>query len=72
MILIILAESTIISLVDWYEKPAKESFHPGPGNVSPHSRSTLINGLGIAYNTSGQSGSLSVIGVQSGKKYRFR
>ncbi|KAE9398107.1 laccase 2 VT [Gymnopus androsaceus JB14] len=56
-------DSTVITLADWYHVPA-----PLAG-AAPTPGSTLINGLGIAY-TGG--GSLAVISVVQGTRYRFR
>ncbi|KAF8148663.1 yellow laccase [Crassisporium funariophilum] len=58
------AESTIITLADWYHKTA-----PSAG-LGPNSDSTLINGLGRY--AGGPAVPLTVIQVEPHKRYRFR
>ncbi|KAG6916563.1 hypothetical protein DXG01_006334 [Tephrocybe rancida] len=60
--LIFIAESTIITLADWYHEPAPLR--------TQRPVATLINGLGRAVN--GTASPLAVINVVQGKKYRFR
>ncbi|KAH9479120.1 Laccase-2 [Psilocybe cubensis] len=57
-------ESTVITLSDWYEKPA-----PSAGNF-PTPNATLVNGLGRAFN--GPASPLTVINVAEDIRYRFR
>ncbi|KAJ7257197.1 laccase [Mycena haematopus] len=59
-----LAESTVITLADWYHFPAPQAVLPAVLN------STLINGLGRYKN--GPLSDLAVINVAHGKRYRFR
>nr|ACL93333.1 laccase [Rigidoporus microporus] len=57
-------ESTVITLADWYHTLARL------GARFPTPDSTLINGLGRF--AGGPASDLSVITVESGKRYRFR
>ncbi|PPQ94691.1 hypothetical protein CVT25_009546 [Psilocybe cyanescens] len=57
-------DSTVITLSDWYEKPA-----PSAGNF-PTPNATLINGLGRAFQ--GVQSPLAVINVNQSTRYRFR
>ncbi|KAF8076630.1 laccase [Lyophyllum atratum] len=59
-----LADSTVITLADWYHVPA-----PSAGLV-PTPDATLINGLGRA--PAGATSPLAVINVEKDKRYRFR
>lgn len=62
-------ESTVITLADWYHYLAPQ-VQPGLGHVA-HPASTLINGLGRYVNGTADA-PLAVVGVQAGKRYRFR
>jgi len=57
-------EATVITLADWYHLPSAEVPQPAVAD------STLINGLGRY--PGGPSSPLSVVSVESGKRYRFR
>ncbi|KAG5636381.1 hypothetical protein H0H81_008245 [Sphagnurus paluster] len=63
-------ESTIITLADWYHRPALEWDENTP---SPKAEATLINGKGrcVDYKCDATA-PLSVINVIPGKRYRFR
>lgn len=58
-------ESTIITLGDWYHKPAPEI----SGTIA-YADSTLINGKGRY--PGGPLADLSIVNVEFGKRYRFR
>nr|CBV46340.1 laccase [Meripilus giganteus] len=57
-------ESTVITLADWYHTLARQ------GAKFPTADATLINGLGRY--SGGPASDLTVITVDSGKRYRFR
>ncbi|KAL0063540.1 laccase, multicopper oxidase, benzenediol:oxygen oxidorectuctase [Marasmius tenuissimus] len=57
-------ESTVLTLADWYHTKAKQITFGTP-------QSTLINGLG-RWSDANETSSLTVITVESGKRYRFR
>ncbi|KAF8334083.1 laccase 1 [Cantharellus anzutake] len=61
--------STVITIADWYHIPAQLNFNPKTG-FPPTPSSHLINGRGRGDSTS--TAPLSVITVQSGKRYRLR
>ncbi|GLB43342.1 putative multicopper oxidase family protein [Lyophyllum shimeji] len=62
-------ESTIITLADWFHKPAPEQTGIVP---APNPDSTLINGKGRYLSAPGKPVDLAVINVVKGKRYRFR
>nr|ALF95042.1 laccase [Crustodontia chrysocreas] len=59
-------ESTVITLADWYHTAATL------GPAFPTFDTTLINGQGQFAGTGAPTANLSVITVESGKRYRFR
>ncbi|KAI5120438.1 hypothetical protein M0805_009900 [Coniferiporia weirii] len=64
-------ESTVITISDWYHGLSTQIF-PTPDKNAPNPDSTLINGLGRWPNATGPPTPLAVVGVQPGKRHRFR
>lgn len=62
-------ESTVITLADWYHLPSPAAT-PTLTRPFPYSNATLINGKGRY--EGGPAVPLSVVNIESGKRYRFR
>ncbi|KAG5635554.1 hypothetical protein H0H81_010874 [Sphagnurus paluster] len=62
-------ETTIITLADWYHRPALEW---DTVSIPPRSEATLINGQGRCIGLGCRTIPLSIINVVKNKRYRFR
>lgn len=62
-------ESTVITLADWYHLPSPAAT-PTLTRPFPYSNATLINGKGRY--EGGPAAPLSVVNIETGKRYRFR
>ncbi|KAK7032591.1 hypothetical protein VNI00_012854 [Paramarasmius palmivorus] len=64
-------ENTIITLADWYHRPAPNVVASQISQGPPSSDSTLINGLG-RWRLGNETSPLAIINVEQGKRYRMR